>query len=238
MYTVKINEFQGPFDLLLQMIEEQRLDITKVSLADITEDYIRIIQDNADKIKPDELADFLVIAAKLLVIKSKALMPYLIWNEEEEEIDLEKQLRMYKEYFEASKTIQKMLAKNNFGFSREKFLVVGEVGFHPPEGVNAGKLGIIFNEILKGLAPILNLPKSVVRRTINIQEKINRIRNIIIEKASTVNFTHILREAKDKTEVIVSFLAVLELIKQKDILVRQENIFEEIIIEKITQASS
>ena len=231
-YTVKVEQFEGPFDLLLQLIEQNKLDITQLSLSFITEQYIQMIQASCDKISPNELADFLVIAAKLLLIKSKALMPYLSWGEEDDSIDLEKQLRMYKEYFEASKRIQKMISKKHFLFFREKFLVSGDIGFHPPRGITKSRLADIFRAIVDGLMPLSYLPKSVIRRTINIQEKISRIRNIILNQAN-VHFSHILREAKDKTEVIVSFLAILELMKQREVMVRQDTMFEEIIVEKI-----
>ena len=231
-YTVKVEQFEGPLDLLLQLIEQNKLDITQLSLSGITEQYIQTLQGASDRISPHELADFLVVAAKLLLIKSKALMPYLSWGEEEEEIDLEHQLKMYKEYFEASRVIQRMIGKKHFSFFREKFLVSGDIGFHPPRGITQNKLADIFRTIVEGLMPLAYLPKSVIRRTINIQEKILRIRNMILDQAN-VHFSHILREAKDKTEVIVSFLAILELMKQKEVAVKQDSMFEEIIIEKI-----
>lgn len=230
-YTVKVEQFEGPFDLLLQLIEQNKLDITQLSLSFITEQYIQMIQATSEKISPNELADFLVIAAKLLLIKSKTLMPYLSWGEEDDSIDLEKQLRMYKEYFEASKCIQKMINKKNFLFFREKFLVPGDIGFQPPRGITQKKLADVFRAIVDALMPLSYLPKSIIRRTINIQEKISRIRNIILNQAN-VHFSHILREAKDKTEVIVSFLAILELMKQREVTVKQDTMFEEIIIEK------
>ena len=86
--------------------------------------------------------------------------------------------------------------------------------------------------VVAALASTLAMPTDVVRKTISIQEKIQEIRMRIYRQASS-KFSDILREAKDKTEVIVSFLALLELIKQRTILVRQENIFEDIMIEKI-----
>ena len=95
---IKIDKFQGPLGLLLQLIEKEELDITEVSLAKISDQYIDSIK-NTKNIDPGETADFLVIAAKLLFIKSKALLPYLYPEEENEEIEeLESQLRMYKEF--------------------------------------------------------------------------------------------------------------------------------------------
>lgn len=232
MYKVKVEHFEGPFDLLLQLIEENKLDITKVSLAEITEEYIRILEDKTNIIPATELADFLVVAAKLLLIKSKALMPYLVWDEEEEKDDLGARLRMYKEYFEASKVIHKILLKKKFNFYRERFLVFGNIGFHPPKGLTLERLALVFREIVEGLTPFLDIPKAIIRRTVNIQDKIKRIQNLIFQEAK-LSFTKLLKEAKDKTEVIVSFLALLELMKQREITVSQNSIFDDIIIEKI-----
>jgi segregation and condensation protein A len=82
MYKIKIEQFEGPLDLLLQLIEEQKLDITQMALSTVTEQYIAILDQNVS-IPPEELADFLVVAAKLLLIKSKALLPYLSAEEED-----------------------------------------------------------------------------------------------------------------------------------------------------------
>jgi segregation and condensation protein A len=174
----------------------------------------------------------LVIASKLLLIKSKALLPYLEWEQEEDAADLERQLKIYKEYLEASKLIHKIITKKKFSYSREKLLTSKEAGFNPPKKLTAKKILTVFKNILLDLKPIVELPKDVIRKTINIAEKIASIRKTILEKA-TMNFGELLKSAKDKTEVIVSFLALLELIKQRTIDVNQENLFEEIKINKL-----
>ncbi|MFA6215001.1 MAG: segregation/condensation protein A [Patescibacteria group bacterium] len=233
MHKVKVQQFEGPLDLLLQLIEEQKLEITKVSLAQVTEQYIQILnQSTQSAVSAEELADFLVIAARLLLIKSKALLPFLEWGEEEEGEELTKQLKIYKEYLEACKVVSGMIGKKRFSFSREKLLVAEEIGFAPPEKLTKNKLAQVFEEIIRGLAPILNLPTEVVRKTISIQEKIAQIREKIYRQASA-NFSEILREAKDRTEVIVSFLALLELIKQRVVVARQTKTFDDITIEKL-----
>lgn len=235
MHKIKIEHFEGPLDLLLQLIEEQKLEITKIALAEVTEQYIQILDQSAkDRIKTEELADFLVVAARLLLIKSRALLPFLDWGEEEEGEDLTKQLKIYKEYLAAMKTVQKMIAKKRFAFSREKLLLGQDIGFAPPPKLVKDKLAQVFNEIINGLRPFLNLSAEVVKRTVSIQEKINQIRQRIYSEA-TSRFSEILKEAKDKTEVIVSFLALLELIKQKIVAVKQNKIFDDIEIEKIEE---
>jgi len=234
MRKVKVEHFEGPLDLLLQLIEEQKLEITKVSLAQVTEQYIQVLnQSTQDQIDTEELADFLVVAARLLLIKSKALLPFLEWGDDEEEgEELTKQLKIYKEYLEAMKGIQEIISKKHFSFSRSKLLVGKEIGFAPPPKLTKNKLRDTFADVIKDLDPLLNLPTEVVRKTVNIQEKISQIRSRIFKEAST-RFSDILKEAKDKTEIIVSFLALLELVKQKTIIVKQDNNFEDITIEKV-----
>ena len=232
MYQIKVKQFEGPLDLLLQLIENNKLEITEVSLAEVTEQYIKIIHQSAkDQIQTSQLADFLVIAARLLLIKSRALLPFLQWEEEEEE-ELTTQLKIYKEYLVATKVIQKIIAKKQFSFSREKLLTTEGLGFCPPPKLVASKLAMVFAEIIFGLQPFLNLPTEVIRQTINIQEKIQQIREKIYSQA-TASFSEILKTAKDKTEIIVSFLALLELMKQRVIVVKQTKIFDDITIERL-----
>jgi len=233
MYKIKVEQFEGPLDLLLQLIEDQKLEITKVSLAQVTEQYIQTLNQAAkDSIKPEELADFLVVAARLLLIKSRALLPFLEWGEEEEGEDLTKQLKIYKEYLAASKVVQGLIAKKRFSFSREKLLVSELIGFAPPPKLTKDKLREAFFDIISALDPFLNLPTEVIKKTINIQEKIAQIRERIFKQVTT-RFSDILKDAKDKTEIIVSFLAILELIKQKTIIVKQTKIFDDIEIERL-----
>lgn len=209
MHPIKIEEFEGPLDLLLQLIEQQKLEITKISLAQVTEQYIEVLNQSASQhISASELADFLVVAARLLLIKSKALLPFLQWDEEDEGEELTGQLKIYKEYLDASKVVQGLIAKKRFSFSRSKLLVAEEIGFAPPPKLTKDKLHDVFEEVIKNLDPWLNLPTEVVKKSINIQEKIAQIRQRIFREATT-KFSDILKEAKDKTEVIVSFLAIL-----------------------------
>jgi len=227
MHRIKVAQFEGPLDLLLQLIEEQKLEITKVALAQVTEQYIQALNQSAkNQVSAEELADFLVVAARLLLIKSRALLPFLEWGDEEEEgEELTEQLKIYKEYLAAMKTIQKMIGQKHFSFSRAKLRTDQEIDFAPPPKLEKDKLAQIFTDIIRNLT-------KVVKKTINIQEKIAQIRERIFKQAST-KFSDILKEAKDKTEVIVSFLAVLELMKQKVIMVRQTKIFDDIEIERL-----
>jgi len=117
MMELKLEKFQGPLGILLKLIEQEELDITEIALAKIADEFLAYVE-TSENIGPEEMADFLVMAARLLYIKSKALLPYLVSVEEEEEItDLENQLRMYKEFIDASAKISELVGAKKFLFS-------------------------------------------------------------------------------------------------------------------------
>jgi segregation and condensation protein A len=228
MYKIKIEKFAGPLDLLLQLIEGKELEITEISLAEVTDQYLERTEKMKDK-PAEELADFLVIAAKLLLLKSKAILPMA--EEEVEPDELEKQLKIYKEYYEASKVMDKMLKKENFSYSREKPPIKTEVEFVPPKNVNRTVLKNAFLHLLKKLDPLMKLPKVAIEKTISLQEKIVSLSKAI-KKFRTFDFSKLVKDAKSKTEVIVNFLALLELIKQENVHAQQEDLFGNIMVKK------
>jgi segregation and condensation protein A len=234
MLNIKINNFQGPLGLLLQLIEKEEMDITQVSLAKIADQYIEYINE-ADNINPEEMADFLVVAARLLLIKSKALLPFLYPEEEQEISDLENQLKMYKEFLEAMKKIEVILRKKKFMFPREfnrKAVLANLNLFSPPKNLTANYLQTVFFDFLSHVKLPEKLREEKLEHKINIEEKIMAIQKMLMDRIK-FSFSKILTGAKSKTEIIVSFLALLELIKQRDVAVDQGGLFEEIVISKI-----
>ena len=228
---IKVQQFDGPLDLLLQLIEEQKMDITQIALATVTEQFLQHIK-HLETIEPTSLADYLSVAAKLLVIKSKAILPTLELEKEEEEIaiDLEAKLLLYKKFKEAAKYLKTLDNKRKQSFEREVSFDE-KVSFYPDPDVSADTLKNCILNTLKSLEEINNLPKATVKEAISIQEKINSLQNLLTEKIQT-KMSDLIATAKDKTEVIVTFLALLELIKQRILTVEQEQIFSEIIIKK------
>lgn len=238
MLDVTTEKFSGPLGLLLSLIEGEELDITEISLAKIADDYVGYIRAAKD-IDPEELADFLVVAAKLLFIKSKALLPYLYSAEEEEEIgDLERQLRMYKEFVAASLKVKDIIAGRHWLYvpplTKNRRGQFNLPVFSPPAKLTAAVLHERFLLIIAGLAKQqeAKLPERTLEPQINIDERILLIKNMLIDKIK-VNFSRLLAAASTKTEVIVSFLAVLELAKQKELFFEQEELFSEIMISKL-----
>lgn len=237
MMDFTTEKFSGPLGLLLSLIESEEMDITEIALAKIADQYVNYIRSATD-IDPEELADFLVVAAKLLFIKSKALLPYLYSAEEEEEIDdLEKQLRMYKEFVKASLQVKAQIAKRSFLFLPP--LIKNRRGqfnlpvFSPPAKLTPALLQEQFLKIIAALEKQreAKLPEERLEPKINIEEKISLIKKLLLDKLR-VNFSKLLASAATKTEVIVSFLAVLELAKQKELSFEQEELFSEIYLDQ------
>ena len=179
-YQIKLEEFEGPLDLLLHLIEKEEMNISEVSLSNVADQFMEYVN-TSETLKPTEIADFLVVASKLLLIKSKILLPSIEF-EDDDTIDLERQLKIYKEYHEASKVIENMMKQENFTFNREKPLVVFTQKFSPPLKLKLKGLKVVFKELLLNLEPIINLPKDVIRKTISINEKINQIKNYYIHR--------------------------------------------------------
>lgn len=238
MIDFSTEKFQGPLGLLLQLIESEQMDITEIALATIADQYVAYVE-QAENIDPEEIADFLVIAARLLYIKSKALLPYLSTEEEEAEVhDLERQLRMYKEFVEASLRVAALIGRERLLFA-PIFNRLGrgglkaEVAFAPPSKLQASDLENVWRQILaKVKKQGQKLEETKMEPKISIDERISHIRILLAEQLS-LSFHRFLERAGSRVEVIVSILAVLELAKQRELTFEQEELFSEIRVLKI-----
>lgn len=241
MIDFKTEKFQGPLALLLQLIEKEEMDITEVALAAIADQYVSYVEES-EEIDPEEVADFLVIAARLLYIKSKALLPYLSLDEEEDDAsELERQLKMYKEFVDASLKIKEMIATAQPLFAPEfskkfKRHQIPQESFSPPQGLGAQDLRSTWLNIVSRLKKESErkLPEEKLEAKVSLDERISHIRNLLKEKLQ-MSFHHLLHKAQSKVEVIVDILALLELAKQREIIFEQEELFSEI---KVSQFKS
>ncbi len=234
MLNIKLEKFEGPLSLLLQLIEKEEMDVTQVSLANVADQYVAYIRE-AKNIIPEEMADFLVVAARLLLIKSKALLPYLYPEEEEEIQDFEDQLKMYQEFLAATERLEKILNKKKFMFAREfnRKAALSQVNsFSPPKNIKVKDIKNIFSDLLFRLRPEEKLEEETLDHKINIEDKIISIQNSLLNRIK-MSFDNIISEAKNKTEIVVNFLAILELMRQREIILKQDGLFKEILIEKI-----
>lgn len=224
MRDIKDTAFSGPLDLLLQLIEKEELDISQVSLGSITDQYIASLQ-AMEELPVDELADFLVIAAKLLLIKSRLLIPGAE-VEDDSGVELERQLKMYQAFVEAAKKVGDMFNQHLVLYSREGYAALEPI-FNPPEHLQTDNLRQIFADVLKELEPITRLPQTVIVRTINIRQKIEQITARLTAERTT-SFHELLKHSSNKTDVIITFLAVLEMVKLRTATVVQESLYADV----------
>jgi segregation and condensation protein A len=230
-YTIATPVYEGPLDLLLQLIERAELDITKLSLAFITDQYLEYIRQLPD-LSADEVSAFLVIAAKLLQIKSEALLPRPPQREPGEEDPgeaLARQLIVYKRYREIARILNQ---REEDGL--RTFLRVAP----PPKldssydltGITIEDIAAAAQEIFinPNLADALNavIPPSRV----TIREKITAITNALRQQ-KFVSFRSLVNHENSRLEIVVTFLAMLELIKRHLVRVSQESLFGDISLE-------
>lgn len=227
-YAVRIESFEGPLDLLLQLVESAQLEITNVSLMQVTEPFVQHVRENQGKIPPEELADFLLVAAKLVYLKSKALLPTLNDPTLEEGPDLATQLKMYQAFVEAARRLGQLAKERHTSFSRSKPLQLEQkAGFVPPKDVTAEVLQQLYQRVLKRLQPLANLPKAAIERAISLEEKIQHLSDRV-QRTMRTSFHRFLAESQDRMEMVVGFLALLELIKRRVVHIEQNQIFDEI----------
>ncbi len=232
-YKVKTAGFEGPFGLLLSLIEERKLFINDLSLASVTEDYIQYVNSLAER-NPGEISSFVVVAATLILIKSKSLLPGLALTEEEKTDikSLEDRLQQYELYTRLAGHI-----KNNFGkhiifspLERKNEAVI----FLPDDRIAPRQMMEFAREALGRMPKKTFLPQVEVKKVMSIEEMIGKLTDRI-QDAMKISFRDFAGGAKTKEErvfVIVGFLAMLELVRQGVLAVAQENNFEDILIEK------
>jgi segregation and condensation protein A len=223
MYSVKNESFEGPLDLLLSLIEKEKLDICQISLAKVTGSYLETISEiDSDA---NEMAEFLVIAAKLLYLKSKQLIPSAETAEEEAEIeDLEEKLREYQKYKAAAKHLENILESGTRSFAKRS-KSESQIEFTPPKDVNGELLFAIFNEAINKIKEEQNeVVELKSEPKVTIDDKKIYLKHILKSK-KRLSFKEALKSAKTKVEVIVTFLAVLEMIKHNEIKVNQNDNF-------------
>ena len=216
-------------DLLLQLIEQRKMEITELAISEVTDQYISYIEKMGER-DPEELSDFLFLAARLLVLKSRAIIPTMA--EEEDVDDLEKQLKIYKEFLVASRQLEERLKKEIFSFSRSKPPYEVKVEFSPATNITTSNLKDTFLIVLKRLNPLIRLPRQMMVRTISLQQRISDLKDYL-NKAKRIGLSQLIKKAENRTDIIMSFLAMLELVKQQQVRINQKDLFDDIFIEKI-----
>lgn len=230
-FAVKTEVFEGPLELLIDLVEKRKLLINDISLADVTDEYMSHVAAMQEMSLPGT-ANFVSLAATLLLIKSKSLLPNLeLTSEEEESIeDLEERLRLYQIYRDASKIVAESFGKNIC--HKRRYLSKKTTVFAPDKNCTQENLQEAILNVIRDLPEKVVTPKVRVRPVISLEDMVERLTRRI-QNQMKLQFSDLLENDKEKTTVIVGFLAVLESVKQGSILVAQLNRFEEIEIEAV-----
>jgi segregation and condensation protein A len=232
-YTVQIPVYEGPLDLLLGLIERAELDITAVSLATVTDQYLNYLH-SLEEARPDEISSFLVVAAKLVLIKSEALLPRPPVREPGEEDvgqSLVDQLKLYKRYREIGELLKERQERGLHTYLRiapppkiEPKLDLSDLTLGR---LQAAALRVFAREREKeALGTVIAPPRVTIREKIELISKTLRQ----IQRAS---FSGLIGDKATRLEVVVTFLALLELIKRYRVEVTQASTFGEIEIERM-----
>jgi len=243
LYQIKTEAFEGPFHLLLSLIEERKFFINDLSLAQVTEDYLNYfkkIQEDESLSKDKrtfEISNFIVVAATLILIKSKSLLPNLnLTSEEESDIhSLEDRLKLYELYTKLGVHIKEMFGKKIIFAPLERKNEV--LIFLPDEQITKESMMTFAHGALDRIPKKVFLPEVEVKKVISIEEMIDKLTKRI-EGALKMSFKDFAGKAVTKEEkvvVIIGFLAMLELVRQGMLHVVQDNNFEDIIINRLPE---
>lgn len=232
-FTIKTGSFEGPYDLLLDLIDKRKLSVNELSLAQVTDEYIAFVREH-EAFPMEDAAQFIGVAATLLLIKSKSLIPDLeLSTEEEEDVDdLTRRLAHYEKVRDARQELARIFGVNMMVSAGER---APEPFFAPTRDLSVENLSEALAHALATLEKEEEkLPEVRVRPLVTIEEMMDTLLTRC-QRAMNLSFKEFSAKAAEKVEVIVSFLALLELVKQGAVDALQHGAFEDI---RITNTST
>ena len=235
-YQIELENFSGPLDLLLFFIRRDEVDIMDIPIAHITKEYLDYIE-ALQTLNVTVAGDFMVMAATLMRIKAKMLLPSMSEGDDEElddpRITLVQQLLEYQRYKEAAGNLNEMnmLESQKYGHSVavDSATMEEDPGFYL-EDVTLFELVTVFKKVLEQVP--LAIQYDVHREEIYVKEKVAMILSRFVEK-SQIMFSELFPKFSSRQDVIVTFIAILELIRDGQIIVRQKKLFDDILLERI-----
>jgi segregation and condensation protein A len=234
-YTVRIPIYEGPLDLLLGLIERAELDITTVSLATVTDQYLAYIR-GLEQSQADDISAFLVIAARLLQIKSEALLPRPPAQEPGEVDDAEALVEQLKFYKRIKEIGQWMDARQQAGL-RTYVRVAAPPKAEPrfdPSAVTLEALVAAAEAVFARVPESEPLASVIAAPMVTIREKIDLIARSL-RQAKVASFRGLIGDHATRLEIVVTFLALLELVKRYRVAAHQENLFSDIQIDRLEE---
>lgn len=243
---IRLAAFEGPLDLLYHLIEKNEIDIYDIPIASLTEQYLAYLEQAEDR-DMDGMSEFLLMAATLLEIKSKLLLPKPKTEEAEgpdPREELVQKLLEYKKIKDVTDTLKEREEEAALVFYKEADAAVAQLKQQPPQELEELLAGVTMEDLYRAFQQVLARKektvdtvrsgfRSVQKDLFTVGEKMDYIRDLLILRPhGKTAFHSIFREKAGKMEIVVTFLALLELIKQKEVTIRQERNFGEIYMMK------
>lgn len=232
-----IGDFEGPLDLLLHLIKKSKMEIFDIEISDITNQYLNYIQEMTD-MNLDIASEYLVMAAELIEIKSRKLLPKLREEDEEEpeenpEEELKRRLVEYKKYKESTEYFKELEEKRSNYYTKapESLRQYSNEKLENDGTVDVYDLLDAFQKLLERQEYNKPLNTKITRKELSVKERIVKIRDILKEK-SKVKFVDLFDDFS-KPYVVVTFLSVLEMVKNREINIKQDNNFSDIYLERV-----
>lgn len=229
-YKFKLDQFEGPLDLLLHLIKITKIDICDIFLSDITEQYLKLME-NINEVDVDRASEFIDMSATLLEIKSKHLLPTdpVETDEESPEERLIRQIEEYKLFKEQSEKLSKVEDVNKLYKKPDNS--VGEFKYELPEKLSVDALIKAFTDMMQKMTVKAEVvqEKKIVKDRFTVAQKISQIKDVLLT-TKRLKFSDMFEDNYSKSEMINTFLALLELLKRQYITVVQSNLFEDIDI--------
>lgn len=228
-FSIKTPVFEGPLDLLIELVEKRKLLINDISLATVTDEYMAEVAKMQELSLPGT-ANFVALAATLLLIKSKSLLPVLELTEEEESSieELEERLRLYQIYRVAAASVAEAFGVRVM--HERQYVPDHKPIFNPDGSCSKPTLHEAMYRVVADLPIKPAPPKVQVRKVVSLEEMIGRLHDRI-ERQMRLRFSELIADATERHTLIVGFLAILESVKQGSILVSQASRFEDIEME-------
>lgn len=235
-YVTKINEFEGPLDLLLHLIKKSNIDIYDISLSDITDQYLEYIH-QMEELNLDIASEYLVMATELLEYKSRSLLPKKIEDDKEEEDpkeELIKRLVDYKKYKEITSEFKKLEDIRSEIYTKTP----SNINEYDEKVINNSELSV--NDLISAFKKFIDrkeyekpLNTKITTKELSVSDRIIKIKEILKTK-NEVNFIDLF-DKLTKDYVVVTFLSILEMSKNKEIEIKQDNNFGNIIIREVKE---
>lgn len=229
-FVVKAGEFAGPLEVLLRLIEERKLHISQVALAQVADEFIGYMK-SLDQNSKGQIADFILIASTLMLIKSLSLLPTLAVTEEEKGNmeDLERRLRLYQQTKELAQKVKELYGKNII-FAKEYNPAKATPVFAPTREITIPNLVLALKTVINNLPKTKVLPQVLVKKVISLEEVIKDLTERI-KVALKTSFKDFVKDKGGRVNVIVSFLGLLEMAKQGVVELEQTTHFDDISIQ-------